>query len=74
MTNITLTLDEEIIDLGKEYAKKHCISFNTLVNNSLEKTLKNPLTSWLDDMFIEMDKDDISSNGEKWTRGELYRG
>jgi hypothetical protein len=74
MTNITLALDEEILDLGKEYAKKHRISFNTLVSNSLEKTLKKPLTSWLDDMFIEVDKEEVSSKGEKWTRGELYRG
>ncbi|MDR1047967.1 MAG: hypothetical protein LBL64_09335 [Treponema sp.] len=74
MKNITLAIDEEILVLGKEYAKKHNISFNVLVRKSLEKTIKKPSKDWLDDMFKEMDKDNISSNGQKWTRKELYRG
>jgi uncharacterized protein YfeS len=74
MKNITLAIDEETLILGREYAKKHNISFNALVRKSLERTIKNPSKDWLDDMFKEMDKDNVSSKGQKWTREELYRG
>jgi hypothetical protein len=74
MKNITLAIDEEILVLGRKYAKSHNISFNALVRRSLEKTIKKSSEAWLDDMFKEMDKDNVSSNGQKWTREELYRG
>jgi hypothetical protein len=74
MKNITLAIDEEMLVLGREYAKKHNISFNALVRKSLEKTIRKSSKDWLDDMFKEMDKDTVSSGGEKWTREALYRG
>jgi hypothetical protein len=74
MKNITLAIDEETLVLGRQYAKKHNMSFNALVRKSLEKTIKKSSTDWLDDMFKEMDNDNVSSKGRKWTREELYRG
>jgi hypothetical protein len=74
MKNITLAMDEEILVLGREYAKRHNISFNALVRRSLEKTVRKSSKDWLEDMFEEMDKDNVSSKGKKWTREELYRG
>ncbi|MDR1306266.1 MAG: hypothetical protein LBK74_01655, partial [Treponema sp.] len=67
-------IDEKILVSGREYAKRHNISFNALVRTSLEKTIMKSSKDWLDDMFKEMDKDNVSSKGEKWTREELYRG
>jgi hypothetical protein len=72
--NITLAIDEEILVLGREYAKRHNISFNALVRKSLERIIRKSSKDWLDDMFKEMDKDDFSSKGKKWTREKLYRG
>ncbi|MDR0662641.1 MAG: hypothetical protein LBF80_00990 [Spirochaetaceae bacterium] len=74
MKNITLAIDEETLILGRQYAKKHNLSFNALVRKSLEKTVKKSPLDWLDDMFKQMDKDDVSSEGQKWNREELYRG
>jgi hypothetical protein len=74
MKNITLTIDEEILMQGREYAKRHNMSFNTLVRKSLEKTVKKSSENWLDNLFKEMDKDNVSSRGQRWTREELYRG
>jgi hypothetical protein len=77
MKNITLAIDEETLVLGREYAKRHNMSFNALVRKSLEKTVRKSsdcAVDWLDDMFKEMDKDNVSSKGQKWTREELYRG
>jgi hypothetical protein len=74
MKHITLAIDEETLVMGREYAKKHHISFNALVRKSLEKTVKKSSLDWLDDMFEQMDKDNVSSKGQKWTREELHRG
>ncbi|MDR1324044.1 MAG: hypothetical protein LBK68_06380 [Candidatus Margulisbacteria bacterium] len=74
MKNITLAIDEETLTLGREYAKRHNMSFNALVRKSVEKTVKKTAKGWLVDLFQEMDKDNVSSQGKKWTRAELYRG
>jgi hypothetical protein len=74
MKNITLAMDEGILVLGREYAKRHNISFNALVRKSLEKTVKHTSNNWLDEMFKDMDKENVNSKGIKWTREELYRG
>ncbi|MDR2312925.1 MAG: hypothetical protein LBE02_00135, partial [Spirochaetaceae bacterium] len=63
MKNITLAIDEETLVLGREYAKRHNMSFNALVRKSLEKTVRKSSEDWLDDMFKEMDKDNVSSKG-----------
>jgi hypothetical protein len=74
MRNITLAIDEETLKLGREYAKRHNMSFNALVRKSLEKTVKRSSKDWLDEMFKDMDRENINSKGKKWTREELYRG
>jgi hypothetical protein len=74
MRNITLAMDEEILALGREYAKRHNMSFNALVRKSLEKTVKHTSKDWIDEMFKDMDKENVSSKGAKWGREDLYRG
>jgi hypothetical protein len=46
MRNITLAMDEEILALGREYAKRHKMSFNVLVRKSPEKTVKHTSKDW----------------------------
>jgi hypothetical protein len=74
MKNITLAMDEEMLALGREYAKRHNMSFNALVRRSLERTVKHASKDWLDEMYKDMDKENVNSKGKKWTREELYRG
>jgi len=74
MKNITLAIDEQILVLGREYAKKQNLSFNALVRKLLEQTVESSSKDWLEDAFRLMDKANVSSNGKKWKREELYRG
>jgi hypothetical protein len=74
MRNITLAIDEETLGLGREYAKRHNMSFNALVRASLEKTVRHSSEDWLGEMFKDMDRENVNSKGKKWTRDELYRG
>lgn len=73
MKNITLSIDEDTLKLGREYARQHKISFNNLVRKLIEQTVKSSSKEWLDNTFSLIDKNPVSSSGEKWKREELYR-
>lgn len=73
MRNITLSIDEDLLQAGRKYARIHNISFNVLVRKLIEQTVAPKKEQWLDDTFSLMDKLDVSSGNKKWTREDLYR-
>lgn len=73
MKNITLSMDEDLLKTGREYASKHNISFNALVRQLVEQTVRSSRDNWLEDTFLLMDKLDVSSEGESWMREDLHR-
>ena len=73
MRNITLSIDEDILQAGREYARQHNVSFNVLVRKLIEQTVVQKRSRWLDDTFTLMDKANVSSTDVRWTREELYR-
>jgi hypothetical protein len=73
MKNITLSIDEDILQAGREYARAHNMSFNVLVRTLIKQTVVPQKDTWLRDTFSLMDRINVSSNGKKWTRDELYR-
>jgi hypothetical protein len=74
MTDITLTIDEQTLSLGMEYAKEHNIPFNKFVIKSIEYAVKSESTQWWKETLKLMDQAHGNSHGKKWTREELYRG
>jgi len=73
MKNITLSIDDGILQAGRAYARSHNMSFNVLVRRLIEQTVMPRKEKWLDDTFSLMDKVNVSSDGVAWTREELYR-
>jgi len=73
MKNVTLSIDDDLLKIGREYARRHNISFNVMVRRLIEKTVKSSSDKWIDDTFSLMDRLNVSSEGESWTRDELYR-
>ena len=73
MKNITLSIDETVLQAGREYAKRHHISFNFLVRKLVEQTVIPYKDNWLHDTFSLMDTLNATSSDEKWTREKLYR-
>lgn len=73
MKNITLSIDDTILQAGRDYARSHNMSFNVLVRRLIEQTVIPRKEKWLDDTFSLMDRANVSSDGIKWTREELYR-
>jgi hypothetical protein len=74
MRNITLSIEDEVLMLGRMYARQHNISFNVLVRRLIEQTVKKDSTLWLDDTFALIDNSTNSSKGITWKREHLYRG
>lgn len=73
MKNITLSIDEDVLQEARKYAQLHHVSLNTLVRQLLEKTVLQQQSAWLEDVFMLMDKANAASDGDTWTRESLYR-
>ncbi|QTQ14512.1 hypothetical protein HRQ91_08610 [Treponema parvum] len=73
MKNITLSIDENVLQAGREYARNHNISFNSLVRKLVEQAVVTNKDYWLHDTFSLMDTLNVTSGDEKWAREELYR-
>ncbi len=74
MPNITISLDEDLMRKGRNYAKKNNTSLNNLIRMLLKKTVTSSESDWLDELFQKMDQTNADSNGAEWKREDLYRG
>ena len=72
MKNITLALDEETLEAGREYAQRHQTTLNALVRDLLAKTVLSDSKAAVGEMFRLMDAHPGNSQGRRWTREELY--
>jgi len=72
MKNITLAIDEKLLEKGREYARRHQLSLNGLIRKLLEETVNESGEKRLESCFKLMDKENVSSEGKKWTRDDLY--
>ena len=73
MKNITLSIDEDTLKAGREYARKHNMSFNAFVRQLLKQNVSERSAQWLDETFATMDEVRANSGGKKWKREELHR-
>jgi hypothetical protein len=72
MKNITLSIDEETLDAGREYAQRHQTTLNALVRELLVKTVLSDRKAAVSEMFRLMDAHPGNSHGRRWTREDLY--
>lgn len=72
MKNITLAIDEEMLAAGRAYAERHNTTLNALVRDLLARTVHVDRASAVEEMFRLMDGAAGHSQGERWTRDELY--
>ncbi len=72
MSNITLSVPDDLLKESRQYAQKHNTSLNALVRNLLEKIISRKKKGLLKSSFDAVDRSPVSSKGKKWTRDELY--
>ena len=73
MKNLTLAVDERLIEDGRKYAREHHTSLNALLRELLERVVRERQTDWVADCVKEMDAAHGDSRGKKWKREDLYR-
>lgn len=71
MRNVTLTMDDELIERGREYAQRHGMSFNALIRDLLKRRIMQE-TDWVGQSFRAMDAAGGHSGGQPFSRDELY--
>ena len=72
MPNITISLDEDLLKAGRQYAKKHNTSVNAVIRKLLEQTIRVQSKDWLEECFKLMDQAEVNSQGMRWKREDLY--
>ncbi len=72
MPNITLAIDEKLLEKSREYAKRQQLSLNALIRQLLEERVDGNQSAQLEACFAVSDKLKISSQGKTWTRDDLY--
>ena len=72
MKNITLSIDEETLNAGRDYAQRHQTTLNGLVRELLVKTVLADKKAAISEMFRLMDAHPGNSQGKRWTREDLY--
>jgi hypothetical protein len=72
MPNITISIDEQLLKSGRQYAEKHQTSINALIRSMLEQKVKSGSDQWLEECFQLMDRANANSQGKRWTRKDLY--
>lgn len=73
MKNITLSIDEETLKAGRDYAKMHNMSLNALIRKLLKQSVVKSSTLWLTESFELMDKAKANSKGKTLKREDLHR-
>jgi hypothetical protein len=72
MKNITLSLDDELLEAGREYAQRHQTTLNALVRELLVRTVLADRQTAVKEMFRLMDASPGNSRGRRWKREDLY--
>jgi hypothetical protein len=72
MKNITLSIDDDLLREGREYARRHHTTLNSLVREVLGKTVRAHRSSWLGEAFAMADKARGNSRGARWKRDDLH--
>jgi hypothetical protein len=72
MRNITLSIPEDMVDRGREYARRRGISLNALIRESLLREIERNAGDATGALLAAMDATDGHSGGRRWTREELH--
>ena len=72
MKNITLSIPEDLIKQGREYAAKHGTTLNSLIRRLLKSTVQPDQQSKAKQILEEMKKLKSRVKQIDWTREDIY--
>ena len=73
MKNVTLAVEDKLLEDSREYAQRHHTTLNALVRNLLQREIGTERRRhWVDELFELADRAGGNSHGWKWNRDEIY--
>lgn len=72
MPNITLAIDQPLLEQARTYTRRQHTTVNALVRDLLRQTVAPREEDWVENMFRDMDAANARSGGKRWTREELH--
>ena len=72
MKNITLSIPEDLIKQGREYAAKHGTTLNELIRKLLKSTVQSGQETKARQVLMEMKKLKSPLKSINWKREDLY--
>jgi Family of unknown function (DUF6364) len=72
MANLTLSIDDELLRRGRNYARARGTSLNSLVRKLLDEALSTP-DATVDAMIERLRQSSGDSKGVRYSREELHR-
>ena len=72
MKNVTLAIEDSLVEEGRKYADAHGTTLNDLVRTLLERTVKRDANAQIEVLLRLMDEHSGDSRGQKWNREELH--
>lgn len=72
MSNVTLSIPDDVLKQAREYARRNKTSINAIIRDFLSKTFTKKKKSNFQEFFAIADKYKTSSGGKKITRDEIY--
>jgi len=72
MKNITLSIPEDLIKQGREYAAKHGTTLNELIRKLLKSTVQSGQQTKARQVLMEMKKLKSPLKSINWKREDLY--
>ena len=73
MKNVTISMDETLLERPQAYAKGHHTALNNLIRTTLERTVSGSQRGANMHSFVELSAEKSGdSGGETWTRDDLY--
>ena len=70
MRNVTLAMDEELIEKGRECARSRGMPFDALIRERLHELVDHP-SDWTEEAFRAMEEAAGGSGGRRWPRDHL---
>lgn len=72
MKNITLSIEDELLEAGRKYAQDNNTSFNALVRDLVRRTVKPDSSHWFKELRKKIEDAGGCSDGTPWKREDAY--
>lgn len=72
MPKVTISIDDDLLEAGRRFARDRKISLSALIRDLLSKAVANPSRNRMREMFKTVDGLKLNTRPWKWNRAEIY--